>query len=253
MIWTFTKWHYGASTSRITRWWLRMTAIDKFVITAVVALLAFIISLFSFLGGFSYWLSANLPKFAFAFFIFFIVDLIWNFFVTQNDFVSMEKRDDVLLATRCEYIGGHPELPDSRFVYFTLGGTKTKPVLSIIFSQFDDDKYAINLIDITDTKSSIDDKFGKPGGLNVALTGVTPSIWKGYRSTLIVEFVKAGRKYKAEFGSFSGGNDEVQKWKNYITCIMAEADTGTKPFGEWKSLPETKQKKPANKSGKINP
>ena len=242
MIWAFTKGSYWASTSRIVRWWLRMTVMDKFVITIVITLLAFITSLFTFLAGFSYWLSENLPKAAFAFFIFFIVDLGWDFAVNQNDFAGMERRDDVLLATRCEYIGGHPELPDSRFVYFTLGGTKTNPILSIIFSKFDDVKFNINLIDITDTKSSIDDKFGKPGGLNVALTSITPSIWKGYRSTLIVEFVKAGRKYKVEFGSFVGGNDEVQKWKNYITCIMAEADTGTRPFGDWKSLPEDKQK-----------
>jgi len=43
-----------------------------------------------------------------------------------------------------------------------------------------------------------------------------------------------------ETGSFLRGNDEVQKWKNYLTCTQAEADTGKKPYGNWKSLPEDK-------------
>lgn len=240
MIWTFTRRAYWVSTSRLVRWWLRMTTFDKFIITIGIVILALLASVFVFLSRFSNWLAGNLPKVALAFLIFFVVDLIWDFFVTQGDLKAMEDREDVLLATRCEYIGGHPELPLGRFVYLTLGGTKTNPILSVIFYSFEGIKFDINLIDITDTKSAIDDKFGKPGFFNISMTSITPSIWKGYRSTLNIEYTKAGRKYKAEFSSFLGGNDAVQMWKNYITCMMAEADTGVKPYGDWKSLPEKK-------------
>lgn len=242
MIWTFTKGIYAASTSRIVRWWIRMTVLDKFVVTigiTILALMASLSVLFSQLGN---WLATNLPRAAFSFLIFFIVDLIWDFFVTRNDLTNMTDRDDVVLATRCEYIGGHPGLPLGRFVFLALGGTKVNPVLSIIFSTFEGNRFEVNLIDVTDTKSNIDNKFGKPG-FNVFLTSITPSIWKGQRSTLNIEYTSSGRKYKLEFGSFLRGNDEVQMWKNYITCMMAEADTGVKPFGQWKSLPS---------EGKIN-
>jgi len=245
MIWTFTKWNYRASTSRIVRWWLRMTIFDKFIVTIGIIILSFLASFSVLFSRFGNWLAMNLPKAAFAFFILFIVDLIWDFLVTRNDLTFMTDRNNVLLATRCEYIGGHPELPLSRFVFLALGGSKANPVLSIIFSTFEGTKFDVNLIDVTDTKSTIDDKFGKPG-FYVSLTSISPSIWKGYRSTLNIEYAKAGRKYKLEFSSFLRGNDEVQMWKNYITCMMAEADTGRKPYGQWKSLPE-KEKKAAKK------
>jgi len=242
MIWTLTKWSHGASTLRVVRWWLRMTVLDKFFVTMGIVILALLASFFVFFSRLGNWLSENLPKAAFAFLIFFIVDLIWDFLATRGDMGFMVERSDVLLATRCEYIGGHPELPESRFVYLVLGGTRDNPVLSIVFSRFEGLKFYINLIDILETKSAIDDKFGKPSVFNVFTTSITPSIWKGYRSSLNVEYTKAGRKYKVEFSSFLGGNDEVQMWKNYMTCMVAEADTGITPYGEWKSLPEKKEK-----------
>ena len=60
----------------------------------------------------------------------------------------------------------------------------------------------------------------------------------GERAVLNVEYVaQAGRKQRVEFANFLAGNGEVQTWRNYIVCIQAEADTGEKPYGPWKSLP----------------
>ena len=174
--------------------------------------------------------------------LFFIVDLIWDFIVTRFELGSLSSRKNVSLATRGEYIGGHPELPHSRFVYLVISGTLKNPYLGIslpIMSKWNE--FKIPLIDITGTKTSKDDKFGKPGIFNVSLTSITPSIWKGERSVINVEYTYSGKKYNVELGSFLRGNDEVQMWKNYLTCAQAEANTNKKPFGHWKSLPEEKE------------
>ena len=171
--------------------------------------------------------------------LFFIVDLIWDFIVTRVSLGSLSSKKNVTLATRGEYVGGHPELPHSRFVYLVITGTLKNPYLGITLPNLQKwDEFKIPLIDITGTKTSKDDKFGEPGIFNVSLTSITPSIWKGSRSVINVEYTYSGKKYTVELGSFLRGNDEVQMWKNYLTCAQAEADTSVKPFGHWKSLPE---------------
>ncbi|MCL5070448.1 MAG: hypothetical protein M1308_06075 [Actinobacteria bacterium] len=178
-----------------------------------------------------------------AFSLFFIIDLIWDFFVTRIELRKYSSKEDIILATRGEYIGGHPNLPHSRFVYLIISGTQKNPYLGIILPTISQrTEFKIPLIDITSTKSSIDDKFGKPNIFNISLTSITPSIWKGYRSVIIVEYTSTGRKYPVELGAFLRGNDEVQMWKNYLTCTQSEADTNEKPYGQWESLPlEAKQ------------
>lgn len=172
--------------------------------------------------------------------IFFVVDLFWDFVATRRELASFRARKDVILATRGEYIGGHPQLPHSRFVYLTIWGTRSDPNLSIVLPGSvlrEMKEFRIPLVDLTGTTSEIDDKFGRPAFFNILLTSITPSIWKGYRSVLLVDYISAGRKYKAELGSFLRGNDEVQQWKNFLTCVQAEADSSEKPFGPWRSLP----------------
>ncbi len=41
--------------------------------------------------------------------------------------------DDVIMATRCEYQGGHPQLPHGRFAYLLLEGTREDPNITIGF------------------------------------------------------------------------------------------------------------------------
>jgi len=179
-----------------------------------------------------------------AFTIFFVIDLIWDFIVVRHDLRNLTAKNDVILATRGEYVGGYPQLPHSRFVYLIISGTQKNPYLGIMLPSLQKKEFKVPLLDVTGAKSGIDDKFGKPGIFNISLTGVTPSIWKGYRSVLNVEYTSAGRKYQVELGSFLRGNDEVQQWKNFLTCTQAEADIGEAPYGPWKSLPEEKESKP---------
>ena len=169
--------------------------------------------------------------------IFFVIDFIWDL-NTRRDLANIAFRNDVILATRGEYIGGHPSLPHARFLYLIISGTQKNPYLGILLPGFQPIEYKIPLVDITSAKSSIDDKFGKPASfLNLSLTSITPSVWKGNRSVINIEYASSGRKYIVELGSFIRGNDEVQMWKNYLTCAQAESDTNEKPFGQWKSLP----------------
>ena len=175
-----------------------------------------------------------------GFSLFFVVDLIWDYFATRVDLLKYSSKSYIILATRGEYVGGHPSLPHSRFVYLILGGSQENPYLAITLPFAQPKAIKIPLLDVTTTKSSIDDKFGKPGIFNISLTSITPSIWKGQRSVINIEYASSGRKYIVELGSFLRGNDEVQMWKNYLTCTQAESDTGIKPFGSWKSLPKEK-------------
>ena len=284
MLWSLTKWNHKLSTTRLVRWWLRMTVLDRFVLVAVCNFLFLVYSFFAFIlwimnyGGralsgamsddlFSSFVGSAIPIgirfvlgilsfvsgvavfFEFIFLIvvfglsvFFIIDLIWDFLNTRKDLANIASKEDVILATRGEYVGGHPTLPHARFVYLVISGTQQSPYVGIILPSFEPVVYKIPLIDITNTKSGIDEKFGKPSVFNFSLTSITPSMWKGSRTSINIEYALTGRKYIVEIGSFIRGNDEVQMWKNYLTCTGAEADTGKKPYGQWKSLPEEKKK-----------
>ena len=64
----------------------------------------------------------------------------------------------------------------------------------------------------------------------------------GPRAVLNVEYIgQKGRRHQVEFGHFFLGDGEVQNWRNYIVCIQAQAETGQRPFGPWKTLPAEKK------------
>ncbi len=202
--------------------------------------LKFLLGLLNFVSGIAVFFEVVFLIFVLALSIFFVIDIIWDFINTRRDLMSMTTKNNIVLATRGEYVGGQPQLPHARFIYIVISGTLKNPYLGIILPSFQPIEIKIPLMDITSAKSGIDDKFGKPGIFNFSMTSITPSIWKGERSAINIEYTSTGRKYIVELGSFLRGNDEVQMWKNYLTCAQAEADTNTKPFGEWKSLPEEK-------------
>jgi len=288
MLWSLTKWNHKLSTTRLVRWWLRMTVLDRFILVAISNFLFLVYSFFTFIlwlmnyGGkalsgamdsdlFSSFASAAVPTgikfvlgllnfvsgvavffefvfliYAFGLSVFFVIDLVWDYVGTRRDLANIASKEDVLLSTRGEYMGGHPSLPHARFVYLIISGTQKSPYVGIILPGFHPVEYKIPLIDITDAKTGVDEKFGKPGIFNFSLTSITPSVWKGNRTAINIEYSLTGRKYIVEIGSFIRGNDEVQMWKNYLVCTRAEADTNEKPYGQWKSLPE-KEKKAAKK------
>jgi len=209
--------------------------------TEITTGVKFVLGFMNFISGTTIFFEVVLTIAVWAFSIFFVIDLIWDGIITRAVLRSFVSKPNVILSTRGEYVGGHPELPDSRFIYLTIDGKKECPYLSLVLPGLQGKEFKIPLIDITGTKTGIDEKFGQPGGFNIWMTSITPSIWKGLRSVLNVEYTNSGRKFLVETGSFLRGNDEVQKWKNYLTCAQAEADTGKKPHGQWKSLPEDKK------------
>jgi len=209
---------------------------------SIPAGLRFVLGLLNFISGIAVFFEFVFLIFVFGLSVFFVIDIIWDFLGTRRDLANISFREDVILSTRGEYIGGHPNLPHARFVYLIISGTQKSPYVGIILPGFQPIDYKIPLIDITDTRSGIDEKYGKPASIfNFSLTSITPSMWKGMRSAINIEYSLTGRKYVVEIGSFIRGNDEVQMWKNYLTCARAEADTGEKPYGQWKSLPVEKQ------------
>jgi len=278
MLWSLTKWNHRLSTKRLVRWWLRMTVLDRFFLVIVCNFLFLVYSFFTFIlwlinyssnplldsgsllgsivnnslsvgvrfrlgllnfvSGVAVFFEVVFLIFVIALSIFFIVDLIWDLVNTRRDLMSMTTKNNIVLATRGEYVGGHPQLPHARFVYLIISGTLKNPYLGIILPSFQPIEYKIPLIDITSAKSGIDNKYGRPSIFNFSMASITPSIWKGERSAINIEYTSTGRKYIVELGSFLKGNDEVQMWKNYLTCAQAEADTDIKPFGEWRSLPQ---------------
>jgi hypothetical protein len=169
-----------------------------------------------------------------------IVDLILDRFHTQGDLQKLMSRDDVVLATRAEYVGGHPQLPHGRFAYLTLSGDQDNPHLTIDFPGQDgaDALFDIPLLDINKTDPKSASEVSMTGAILASLTERPGRMFAGERVTLNVDYQgPSGRKHKVELTSFFHGNDEIRNWRNYLVCAQAEADTGIQPFGPWKSLP----------------
>jgi len=190
MLWSLTKWNHRLSTMRLTRWWLRMTVLDRFILVIGIDFLFLIYSFFAFIlwllnfGGraltsmtssnsfFGSVIGSSIPKslkfllgllnfvsgvaifievisviFVVGLSVFFIIDLVWDFLGTRRDLANIALRNDVILSTRGEYIGGHPYLPHARFVYLIISGTQKNPYIGILLPGFQPIEYKIPLVD----------------------------------------------------------------------------------------------------------
>ena len=49
MLWSLTKWNHNLSTTRLVRWWLRMTVLDRFILVVACNFLFLIYSFFAFI------------------------------------------------------------------------------------------------------------------------------------------------------------------------------------------------------------
>ena len=260
MVWYFTKRNHQLSIHPWVRAWLGAGPIKKILIVLVImALLAAIWGAVQALilattrgGG---WLTPSRPSpftwlgklvgmLLFLPPLAWIVDGVVDWRDTRNDIAKMMSSPDVVLATRGEYIGGHPRLPHGRFVYLTLAGTLENPQLNIVLPQPEgkpDEVFSMPVLEVEKTKERVLEAEEEATG-TIMLANVTfETQFIGQRSRLSVEYVgKAGRRHQVELGNFLFGDGEVQNWRNYIVCIQAEADTGEKPYGPWKSLPSGK-------------
>ena len=174
-----------------------------------------------------------------------IADLVVEKLVTRRDIQKLTTSPAVVLATRGEYIGGHPKLPHGRFVYLTVSGRLESPHLTIMLPGGEGrsaNAFTMPVLDVGKTTEK-KEKDGDETTLSVGVSFLTFRFkLLGERAVLNVEyFGQAGRKRRVELTNFLSGNGEVQTWRNYIVCIQGEADTGETPYGPWKSLPRRSQ------------
>jgi len=249
MIWYLTKGNHKWSIHPLVRAWLRAGGLARFIVVVVasVALALPLKTVFGALalifgyGKFSQFIRELPQILIWGVWILWVIDTYMDKRTTRGDLQALLASPNVVLATRGEYIGGHPQLPHGRFVYLTLGGTRENPQLCIVLPGAggkSDDSFAMPVLDLQKTTQKLE-KTGNDTTVDVTLASVTfRAKFLGEQATLNVEYIgQAGRKQGVEITRFLFGNGEIQTWRNYIVCIQAEADTGKPPYGPWKSLP----------------
>jgi len=257
MIWFLTKANHRLSIHPLVRGWLRAGVMTRFVIIFLIYVLLLGISIpFSLIGAsIVYGLPRELQFISYfvAFvqflyqsimplvWLFWVVDAIAEKVVTRGDIAAMMASPDIVLATRGEYIGGHPKLPHGRFVYLVLAGTLEKPEIKIVLPQPEgkpDKTFSMPVLDLQRATERVEPT-GDGTTVSVVLADVTfRAKFLGQEALLNIEYIgKAGRKHLVEVGHFLFGVSAVQDWRNYIVCIQAQAETGDQPYGPWKTLP----------------
>ena len=238
MVWWFTSTRHDLAIKAWTRTWLRASLPDRFIQTLFMGL-----PWWMFWAGVSLITQSEGPLLIFGPvpWLFWIADAVTDHFHTNGDLTNLMTQDDVVLATRAEYVGGHPELPHGRFAYLVLRGDRQNPMLTLSFPGQNDheDSFDIPLLDIAKTTPASETEESLAGQLLASLSEKPGKMFASERVTLNVDYQGAGgRKHNVELTSFFQGNDEIRNWRNYLVCAQAEADTGVTPFGPWKSLRE---------------
>ena len=249
MIWYLTKGNHKWSIHPLVRAWLRAGGLLRFLVIAglsfflstIVSTLFAGIALIFGRGGFSQFIRGLPGILIWVAWIFWAIDVYMDKRTTREDLKKLLASPNVVLATRGEYIGGHPQLPHGRFVYLTLGGMLENPQLNIGLPQGGDREamaFAMPVLDLQKTTQGVA-KTGDETTVSATLASVTfRSKFLGEQATLKVEYIaQAGRKQQVEVSYFLNGTAEVQNWRNFVVCIQAQADTGQPPYGPWKSLP----------------
>ncbi|HXG37041.1 MAG TPA: hypothetical protein VNL15_08740 [Dehalococcoidia bacterium] len=237
MVWLWTKASHEASIKPLVRAWLRGSMLDRLLLISgpgiiwalvwgVLAYAADAAVLFGIIG--------------LAPWYFWLVDAVVDHYHTNGEIGRMMTAENTVLATRAEYVGGHPELPHGRFGYLAIQGYRENPMLRVVFpgqQGTDGTAFDIPLLDIAKTKPERERDGASAAALLASLNEKIGGIFGLERITLNVDYEgSGGRKHRVELKSFYRGNDEIRNWRNYLVCAQAEAATGKKPFGPWKSL-----------------
>jgi hypothetical protein len=251
MIWWMSAFSHEESISPWVRKWLRGSLLDRAVMLAPYAFLYwFPVIVLTWLtsSGVVFLLLAWVP------FGFLLLDALVDHFYTQAEIEQLTKGDKAILATRAEYLGGHPALPHGRFVYLAIGGHRSNPSLRIILpgkpkgdedlridggpSEAEKHTFEIPLLDVNKAASTRTSESSLSGELLASLSERPGKSASTEHLTLTVDYQgSSGRKHKVEFTNFCRGNDEIRNWRNHLVCAQVEADTGEVPYGPWISLP----------------
>jgi hypothetical protein len=168
-----------------------------------------------------------------------VLDDIVDRRMTRADIKAMMSARDVILATRGEYMGGHPRLPHGRFVYLALSGTLEDPQLEIVLPQVSGKKtFSLPVLEVQKTGERREET-GEEFTSSFMLANVTfREKIVGERAVLQIEYIgEMGREHVVEFQYFLFGDGEVQDWRNHIVCLQAQSETGKTPYGPWRTLP----------------
>jgi len=236
MVWLLTKASHSASIGGWARQWLSGSATDRLIQISVPGVFwAVVWGALAFSGD----SDTLFYTVGLAPWYFWVLDAVVDHLHTNGELSKLMSREDVVLATRAEYVGGHPLLPHGRFAYIMIRGSQQNPLLSIHFPsvQGDGENFDVPLLDFEKTEPKSEREQSLTETLLASLDERAGGLFKSERVTLNVDYHGlGGRKHRVELTSFFRGNDEIRNWRNYLVCAQAEADTGVKPFGPWKSL-----------------
>jgi hypothetical protein len=239
MIWRWSAKSHESSIGAFARQWLGGSMLDRLI---PVTMLGWI--WFSIWGMIGVW-SMQPEQF---FFCLAIGTLPWWFWLIDAWIDGNTVRRDVqhflgegaILATRCEYLGGHPQLPHGRFAYLTLEGTKENPLLNLVLPQppgLPTERFPLPLLDLKKTKPEKGSDASPFADVAAAINQSAGKMFRPERLTLVVDYDAAGgRTHKVELTNFFQGNNEIRNWRNYMVCAQAQADTGVRPHAPWKDL-----------------
>ena len=260
MIWERTKRDHNLSINPWVRAWVRGSWVVKALLTlgltgflGMVWLMIRLVALGSSLGSGLLQQRGSSPLDwlgSLAGFLFFLVpvvlvaDRVHDDRVTRADITRLMAKPDIVLATRAEYIGGHPKLPHGRFVYLALGGSLEAPHVTLILPGPGEtqDVFSMPVVDVEQATEGVGEAEETVSAMLAKVILETEVI--GQRALLNVTYAgEMGRRHVVELGHFLFGDGEVQNWRNHIVCIQSEADTGEQPYGPWKSLPSSQEMK----------
>jgi len=239
MIWRWSATNHESSIGGFARQWLGGSMLDRLI---PVTFFGWIwASIWSVLG-----IASKSPE-TFLFCLA-IGSLPWWFWLIDAWLDGNAVRRDVayliekgaILATRCEYLGGHPQLPHGRFVYLTLEGSKQNPMLNLVFpepSGTNPERFPLPLLDLKKTKPEKGSDASPFADIATAINKDAGRMFRPERLTLVVDYDGyAGRTHKVELTNFFQGNNEIRNWRNYMVCAQAQADTGVRPHEPWTDL-----------------
>jgi hypothetical protein len=255
MIWRRTGGNHLAAIGGFPRMWLSWSPLDRLI---PVTFLGW--AWCAFWGAIGLYAAVSSGSLGiFAFFLFLVCPIPWVLWLLDAVIDGNQVRDDIqqftkegaILATRCEYLGGHPQLPHGRFVYLLLEGTKQNPVVTVVlpselarpasaFGQrppIEAERFTLPILDLTKMKPTKGSDDSPAADVVTAINKGAGQFLRSERLVFVVDYDGAGgRKHKVEFTNFFHGSNEVRNWQNYIVCAQAQADTGVEPHAPWTAL-----------------
>src|ERR1051326_4496093 len=124
MIWAWLATDHEMAISTWMRTWIRGPFIDRWLLLMVGWGTRWSLG-FGILGLIGH--ATIFLWIAWAPWLFLLVDHFVEKRKVKADLAKLSSRDNVILATRCEYCGGHPRLPHARFTYLTVEGFRENP------------------------------------------------------------------------------------------------------------------------------